>query len=248
MADFNKQQTGLVIIQAVCGQLGLPVPAVAIAGIGTDATPVQMVALLNFAGRRLCKPTRGYKWTLLTKTFSLNTVPAQTLYDVPADWDSFDDLSGWNFSQRLPLVGPATPPEWMALQARNLGGNTIAVVYRMRGGKLELFFSPSAPQNLQLSYTSRGWVRDGNDPAVLRDYVAADDDIVLFDPELMQAALKLRFLTAKGFDTNAAQAEYDEALESAQNADSDAPVLSATPGAYPLLSPMTNLPDTGYGS
>jgi hypothetical protein len=135
----------------------------------------------------------------------------------------------------------------MALQARNLGGNTIAVVYRMRGGKLELFFSPSASENLKLSYTSRAWVRDASDPLVFRDYVKNDADVVLFDPELMEAALKLRFLIAKGFDTNAAQSEYDDALEAAQNADSDAPVLSPTPYEYPLLSPAFNLPDTGYG-
>jgi hypothetical protein len=249
MADFNRQQTGLVIVQEVCGQLGLPVPATAIAGIGTDATPVQMVALLNNAGRRLCKPTRGYKWTLLTKTFSLDTVPAQNLYDVPADWDSFDDMTGWNFSQRLPMIGPATAPEWMAVQARNLGGNTISVIYRMRGGKMELFFVPaSGSQNLQISYTSRAWVRDANDPLIFRDYVSADADVVLWDAELIQSALKLAFLKAKGFDTSAAQAEYDEILEAAMNADSDAPVLTSTPSAYPLISPATNVPDTGYGA
>lgn len=248
MANFNKQLTALAIIQEVCGQLGLPVPATAVASIGTDATPTQMVALLNYAGRRLCKPTKGYKWTLLTKTFSLDTVPLQTLYDVPTDWDSFDDITGWNFSQRLPMVGPATAPQWMALNARNLGGNTISVVYRMRGGKLELFFSPGTSENLQLSYTSRAWVRDATDPLVFRDYVAADADVVLFDPELMEAALKLRFLTAKGFDTNAAQAEFDDALEAAQNADSDAPVLTLdTINEYPLLNPIRNVGDTGYG-
>lgn len=245
MADFSKQQTALTIIQEVCGQLGLPVPAAAVAGLPTDATPAQMVALLTYAGRRLCKPTQGYRWTLLTKTFQLDTVPGTTLYPVPTDWDSFQDITGWNWSTRLPMV-QAGSPQWAALKARRLGGTTIALVYRMRGGQLELFFSPSTSQHLEITYTSRGWLLDA-DNITYRDYIKNDSDVVLFDPELMQVALKLRFLTTKGFDTNAAQSEYDDALEAAMNADSDAPVLSASSGnQYPLLGYL-NTPETGYG-
>jgi hypothetical protein len=56
-------------------------------------------------------------------------------------------------------------------------------------------------------------------------------------------------MTAKGFDTTAAQAEYNELEEQAINADTDAPVLQvARSDTYPLISTQFNVPDTGYGS
>jgi hypothetical protein len=59
----------------------------------------------------------------------------------------------------------------------------------------------------------------------------------------------LRFLTAKGFDTTAALADYQQALESAICADTDAPVLSFNQtDSYPLINTAFNAPDTGYGA
>lgn len=249
MANFNKQQTGLDIIKAACGQLGLPVPTAAAAN-PSDKTAAQMLALLNYAGRRLIKPTSTYRWQVLLKTWTVMTNPVDTVYTMPDDWDSFEDLTGWNFTSRLPMLGPATDPQWQTLKARNLGSSTISVIYRSRGGnKMEIYNTFSTPQELRIDYSSRAWVRSGADPLVFKDFVETDDDVVLYDPELMCAALKLRFLTAKGFDTTAAQDEFNMALEAAIDADTDAPVLRLTINdTYPLISTQFNVPDTGYGS
>lgn len=248
MANFNKTQTGLSIVQDACAQLGLPVP-IAAAANPSDVTARQMLGLLNYAGRRLIKPTDTYRWSILDKTWILATVPLQTTYAPPADWDSFEDLTGWNFSSRLPMLGPATNPQWQTLKARNLGNSTISVIYRMRGGKFEIYNSYPVSQELRIDYSSRAWVQSGADPLVFRDYVAADDDVVLFDPDLMVAALKLRFLTVKGFDNTSALSDYEIALESAICADTDAPVLTLNlTDTYPLISTQFNVPDTGYGA
>ncbi len=248
MADFNTRQTGLEIIQAVCGQLGLPVPIAAVAN-PTDVTARQMLAQLNYSGRRLIKPTDSYRWQVLLKTWILFTDPLVTEYPMPADFDSFEDLTGWNFSSRLPMLGPATDPQWQTLKARNLGSSTISVIYRSRGGKFEIYNTFPDPQELRIDYSSRAWVQSGADPLVFRDYIAADDDVCLYDPDLMIAALRLRFLTAKGFDTTAAAADYNQALESAICADTDAPVLTCNVNdTYPLISTQFNVPDTGYGA
>jgi hypothetical protein len=248
VANFNKQQTALAIVQDTCGLLGLPKPA-AVASNPTDVTAQQMWSLLRHAGRRLCKPTDGYRWQVLTRLWSLDTLPATTLYTLPDDWDSFIDTTAWNYTSRMPMLGPASTQQWQTLKARNLGNSVFSVVYRTSAGKLELQAAPATAQQLRLAYTSRAWVQKGGDPTTLRDYPDADDDLVLFDPELMVASLKLAFLTAKGFDTTAATADYKLALEAAINADSDAPVLSLVPGGGPaLLDPQFNAPDTGYGS
>lgn len=247
MANFNKYGTALAIIQDAIGQLALPVPSAVVTSTN-DETAQQMLRLLTWSGRRLLKPTATYRWEHLMKTFALTTVPLTTLYNVPADWDSFEDLTGWNFTSRLPMLGPATDAQWQCLAARNLGSSTISVIYRMRGGQIELYNSFPTAQDLRIDYSSRAWVVDATG-LIFRDYIAADDDVVLYDNELITAKLKLQFLTAKGFDTTAAQAEYNELEEQAICADTDAPVLQlARSDTYPLISTQFNVPDTGYGS
>jgi hypothetical protein len=247
VADFNKQATGLDIIRAATAQLALPVP-IAAASAPNDVTARQMLALLNYAGRRLIKPTNGYRWQALRRTWQLTTNATDTQYDMPPDWDSFTDMTAWNFSSRLPMLGPATDQQWMTLKARNLGSSTISVVYRTRGNKFEIYNTFTNPQDLRIDYASRAWVQDGVDPLRFKDYVETDSDLVLYDSDLITAALKLRFMVSKGFDTTAMQADYDDALNAAISADTDAPVLTLNQhSSYPLISTQFNAPDTGFG-
>lgn len=249
MAFFNRQRTALDIVKDVLGQLGLPIP-VFIVGNDSDATASQMLALLNFCGRRLIKPTNGNRWQVLSRTWLLSTVPGQTLYDLPADWDSFIDSTAWNDSSRLPMMGAANP-QWASLKARGLGPTTLSIVYRMRAGKFELYYSPSTSQNLRIDYSSRAWVQ-GTDPTlgtVLKDAVTDDADLCLYDAELITAYLKLRFLIEKGFDTTVALGDFQSALDQAQNADQDAPALpTGGLAGFPLIGNAYSLPETGYGA
>lgn len=247
MALFNKNSTALDIIQNALGQLALPVPTAAVSA-SNDETAQQMVRLLQWCGRRLLKPTATHRWQQLRKTWQLTTT-SDTQYALPDDWDSFEDLTGWNFTSRLPMLGPATDPQWQCLKARNLGSSTISVIYRVRENLFEIYNTFSDAQDLRIDYSSRAWVRDATVPTEYRDYIDADDDVILYDTELITAKLKLAFLTAKGFDTTAAQAEYNELEEQAIDADADAPVLQvARSDTYPLISTQFNTPDTGYGA
>jgi len=247
MANFNRTASALDIVQNVQGQLALPVSGAAVTA-PNDETAQQLVRLLTWCGRKLIKPTSTYRWSHLLKTWVLITDPLLKLYPLPEDWDSFEDLTGWNFTSRLPMLGPASDPQWQCLLARTMGSSTLSVIYRTRGGKFELSATYSTPQELRIDYSSRAWVKTNDPLNPLRDYIAADDDLVLYDNELITAKLKLAFLTSKGFDTAAAQGEYDELEEAAICADSDAPVLGVSRAdAYPLISTQFNAPDTGFG-
>jgi hypothetical protein len=249
MARFNRQRTLLAIVQDVCGQLGLPVPQ-QVSGNVTNDTATQMGALLTYCGRRLIKPTNGNRWNVLSRTWALPTVPGQTLYDLPLDWDSFIDATAWNDSSRLPLLGPATDAQWACLKGSGTGPTTFSVVYRTRGGKFELYFSPSTSQTLRIDYTSRAWVQ-GTDPTlgtILKDEMTDDADLCLFDADLMTAYLKLRFLIEKGMDTTVALSDFQAALDQATLVDQDAPMLTTTTrGGFPMVNTVYNLPETGYG-
>ncbi len=244
---YSKHPTALEVIQSVQGQLGLPVSGAAYSA-SSDETAQQLVRLLTWVGRRLVKPTSTYRWSTLMRTWICITDPLLTTYALPDDWDSFEDLTGWNFTSRLPMLGPATDPQWQCLKARNLGSSTISVIYRVRDSLFEIYNTFSDPQDLRIDYSSRSWVRDASDPLIYSDSIFADDNIILYDNELITSKLKLAFLTAKGFDTTAAQAEYNEIEEAAICADADAPVLQVSRSdTYPLISTQFNVPDTGYG-
>lgn len=247
MAAYNRLSTVLDIVQNALGQMGLPVPSAAFSD-GSNMTAQQCIRLLQSRGRRLCKPTGTNRWELLRKTWSCPTTVGVTTYTLPDDWDSFEDLTGWNFTSRLPMLGPATDPQWQCLKARNLGSSTISVIYRTRNGVFEIYNAFSTSQDLRIDYSSRAWVQTTGSPNTYSDAITRDDNVLLFDAELLTAGLKLDFMNAKGFDTTTAQSDYDELLEQALNADSDAPVLQTSlADTYPLISTQFNTPDTGYG-
>lgn len=244
---MSKFPTALEVCTSVLGQFGLPIPAAIVGSVG-DATATQLVYLLNYAGRKLVKPTATHRWSQLTKTWLLLTQEVTTLYDLPDDWDSFEDLTGWNFTSRLPMLGPATDPQWQCLKARNLGSSTISVIYRTRGRQLEIYNDFPSPQQLRIDYSSRSWVYEAG-PQIYKESITADDDVLLFDRELLTAALRLEFLIAKGFDTTAAQADYNRLEEAAICTDAESPVLNVNVNdTYPLISTQFNVPDTGYGA
>lgn len=244
---MTKYPTVANVVKAVLGQFGLPVPVAVVGSVG-DATATQMVYLLQWVGNKLIKPTQTHRWSTLKKTWELDTLPATTLYDLPIDWDSFEDLTGWNFTSRLPMLGPATDPQWQCLKARNLGSSTISVVYRVRGRQFEIYNAFPTTQALRIDYNSRSWVYNASTLAYAEN-ITADDDELLFDRELLTAALRLEWLTTKGFDTTAAQAEYNRLEEAAICTDAESPVLTVNINdTYPLITTQFNVPDTGYGA
>jgi hypothetical protein len=228
---------------------GLPVPN-SIATNTNDATSRQVWAQLRNQGRRFCKPVKTHRWQVLTRTWNLTTVPGQTLYLLPPDHDSFNDITAWNRTAAMPLSGPATGPQWACLKARSAGAATISVAYRTVENKFQLASDYSSPQQLAIEYTSRGWVRQVNssyDNPIYADAPTEDGDMVLFDPEMMVAAVQYGFMSAKGFDTTAISALLDKLIEAAIDTDSDAPVLQVVnTDAIPLLG-VQNVPDSGYG-
>jgi hypothetical protein len=243
---FKRNLTGLEVVRNVCGQLGLPQPLSLIGDTG-NRTAIQMVFLLNSAGQRLLKPANGYRWQVLKRTWVLPTVAGQTDYPLPADWDSFIDQTAYTSSIARAMLGPMSDQGWAFMSAR-LAGPTVDVVYRTRGGVFQLFTAPTESQTLYFDYTSRAWVQGSGVAGEFKDTLTDDGDVCLYESELMAANLKLRWLTEKGFDTTAAQNDFDLALELAINTDTDAPILNAAAGYGSPMLGVANLPDTGYGA
>ena len=76
----------------------------------TDSNFIQMKYLLNSAGEEL---SIAHQWEFLNKTFSFTTASTDTgSYDLPDDFLSMVQQTGWDKSTRTPLAGALSPQEW----------------------------------------------------------------------------------------------------------------------------------------
>lgn len=213
----------------------------------TDQSIQLLCGLINSAGRELCTM---YEWQRLNTSYSFTTAMGDTgFYNLPADYGRTVDQTDWNPTNRLPLGGPLTPQDYTYLLATNLASSTIYISFREKDGQFVILPQPPpVGQLISFEYQSRYWVCAALAPTVLaKDAPTAPDDIIMFDPLVIQKLLKLRFLETKKFDTTAASQQFNNVIESLTGQDKSAPVLSAARSrGFPYLDDR-NVPETGYG-
>jgi hypothetical protein len=149
----------------------------------------------------------------------------------------------------MPLLGPANGQQWQLFKALTSTG-TVGKFFRLFGGLFYLHPTPTAIETLAYEYQSSYWVQEDGETTRTAAAPTDKDDTLHFDRRLLVTGLKVAFLRAKGFDSTAAQDDFDKALARAQGSDGAAPTLSLN-GARASLTRMLdggNLPDTGFGS
>lgn len=243
MPDFNRYETAKTILDRTLRSMGLPVPVSYVGS--TDALAIQVLELLTEGGRELA--TTG-NWQMFQRTWTFSTTPPTLNYDIPQDVRELLPSTGWNLTARVPLIGPISPQQWALLEARQLGGTTLYMQFVPEQDQLQFYFVPSDVQNISIKYVGRGWVRDDATSTTYRDYIDNDNDIILYDSNLMQMMVKLKWRENKGFDTTRQQKNFDDYLAVVKAKDCVSPDLNISrQNRYPYLG-MFNLPDTGYGS
>lgn len=264
MANLSRFQTATEIINQVAVEIGLNASTAPF----SDADPVfnQMKALLSSGGQDLVHLS---DWPILERTATFTTATGDTgVYDLPADFSHMIPQTNWQRTQRVPMPGSLSPVMWQYLAGSGLAGSTIYASFRESRGELWLWPQPPAVGvQVTFEYVSRGWVYNGAppqtsgdavvpvtgtkfDPTKLRDTVQDPSDLILFDPRLIQALLKVRTLGARGFNTTKAQDEFDSVFESVTSHKASSPTLCLYPsngGSASGLTPF-NVPDTGFGS
>lgn len=211
-----------------------------------DPNILLLTSLLTSAGKDII---REHNWSqsLLLKTFT--TGAGTSTYDPPADFIRMVNQTGWNRTSRFPLGGPLSPQEWEFITATG-NGITTRLLFRFRNRKMEFVNGASTPgsQTVAYWYMSSYWVQATGETAGNKAKPTAATDTILFDSHLMVQALKLKYREEKGFDTTAAQRNYDRALAAVMRDDQPAPVLSLNGGdSSERMLDGCNLPDTGYG-
>lgn len=234
------------ILNDAAVELGLVASDMADPYASTDANVVQLCRMLKGLGQDLA---RDYQWSHLQKQHTFDTADGVATYDLPDDYLRLIDQTAYNRTRQERLDGPLSAQGWQYLQALTAAG-TVEFWFRLKGYEFILYPTPSSVFTMALEYVSNAWAQSTDAVAPDKAAPTTADDILWFDRRLLVCGLKLAFQRAKGFDSTAAQADFDEALARARGSDGAAPVLSLNYRgvlAQRLVGPG-NLPDTGYGS
>ena len=234
------------ILNDAAVELGLISTDVADPFASTDANVVQLCRLLKGVGQDLA---RDYQWTHLQTEYTFPTAAGVSVYGLPDGYLRLIDQTQYNRTRQERLDGPLSAQGWQYLQSLAASG-TVDFWYRVVGSEFRLQPTPQAVFTMALEYVSRFWVQHLDDLEPTDDKLFDGEDVLWFDRRLLVCGVKLAFQRAKGFDTTATKADFDEALARARGGDGAAPVLSLNHRgvlSQRLVGPG-NLPDTGYGS
>ena len=245
----NRFQSNNDIINRVAVEVGLtPVSDV----FATDDPAFrQLIFLLTSSVQELMEV---YNWQILVREFQHTTVEGESGdLPLPADFGYMIPQTGWERSENVPLIGPLSPQDWTYLLGRDLVGSTIYASFRFDQNLFRIFPNDPMPAGLDINfeYISRNLIAiAATDPQEFTDEAIQPADIPLFPPNLIRAMLKMKFLEAKGFDSQKATDDYNLALNGWMGKDNSAAILTAarSSGWYPYLDIYRNSPDTGYGN
>ena len=224
------------------GNIGLPSSYIG----NTNPTAVRTRRLATRTGRILAL---DYDWEILRKQHTFNTAAGTATYALPDDYDRFENGTFWDNANDRPLLGPTSQRDWAWYQSGIGSPVGINKAFRLSGGQIEIYPTPSAVEELTFQYYSNEWVTlaaggTGED-------FEEDDDTTVFDEDLLILGIKWRVLAEDGFlgpthdivMQSYQYKEYENRLNSLLLKDGGAAeIIYAERNRYP-----GNIPDTGFG-
>jgi len=243
--NLNLYETAGTIISRAAVQMGVSA-AIADPYASTDPNVQQLCEFMRQAGDDM---SGEHVWTHLTRIATFTTDGVTTSYALPADFYELVPQTLWNRSTRLPGMGPLSPQQIAVLQAR-LVNIVLNVTYNIAGGLLQFPIVPPSGSYIAFAYTSNYWVQSNGASSPDKDGPTASSDVLLFDPDVLLAALKLRYCEEKGIgDVIAAKARYDEKLERYITRNDPGPVISLGRGTQNPVDRMLdgrNIPEGNW--
>jgi hypothetical protein len=236
---FTRVDTAVNIINGALSASGLSTVADPYAS--TDGAVIQMKNLLTSCIRELASM---HEWSQFTREMTFTTTSSDN-YPLPDDFDYFRNQTGWVSTDALPLGGPLSSQAWQMMVNTSFA-SSFYIYFRQMQDKFYVWPSPPPiGKDVSIEYQSRNFVLEG--ASTYKDYADNAADVVLYDPLLIIRFLTLRFKEARGFDTTAAERQFNVIFDSRAGRDAAAPVLSLSgKSEMPLIS-IDNVPESGYG-
>lgn len=236
-------------IQTICRLVGHPISADP-AG-SSDPAVQQMGAAVQTALGDLLTLHEWQDLTIRASVAITADFDGQTEkgFDLPEDFYRFVDQSQWGTQTMLPAGGPVSNQAWMMYTVRGWSPQ-MTLFWQMRGDQLYILNPPFGTTiDFEFMYISNAQVIDADDPTVFKNVPDKNGDTFLLDGYMIMLLGRAKYLEWKGFDSSAAMRDFLTVFQSRAGSDKGAPILSLnTSVGIPLISPMVNVPDTGYGS
>lgn len=192
-------------------------------------------------------------WQDLTESGTIPIVASfagekEKSFPLPVDYVRFIDQTQWSPQSFLPAPGPISPQGWMQAMIQSVVP-AMYLYWQIRQDKLFILAPPfPTPVDFNFYYLSRAQVIDQDDPTILKNIASKNGDKFKLDGYLIMLMGRMKYLEWKGFDSSAAQRDFQIAYDSRAGSDKGAPVLSLnTGGGQPLIGGCS-LPITGYGT
>ena len=242
----KSAMTANQILNQVAAEVGVQPAADPFSSI--DPQFVQMRYLLNAAGDEL---VTLHPWEVLQSEAFVDVpdVDPPGEYALPDDFAYMINQTGWERNENVPLFGPLSAQDWQYLLGRDLVTSTIYASFRLNEGVLKLFPPDHPGLQVYYEYVSNRWVRSADDPSVFTDQVLAGGDTPVYHRNLISRYLKVKYYEARGLDTSAAQASFNQQFLFMTGQNEGGEVLNAgrVRRGFPYLDSFYNTPDSGYG-
>lgn len=206
-------------------------------------TAQRMLTLARRAARIIFK---AHNWSELATEYTFTTTASTASYALPSDFHRYLSGTWWDRENYWPLIGPATPVQWQALQSSIVSAGTRRW-FRQKGGLFYLYPTPSASdETIAYEYMSNAWCESsGGDPQ--SDW-ADDSDVFRLDEDLLVLSLTWRWKRQNGIDYGDDYAEYRDELSAAIARDGGSEVLDLSGPRLDYEGVMANIPETGIGT
>lgn len=215
--------TLLQIVNRAQDELGLPRSTAVAASV--DPQTVQLYAAANAAGHDLVK---AHDWSVLQNVGSIATVDGTTSYALAADYDRMVQDTTWSRTDGRRWLGPLTPQAYRQLVESGVTQTSVNRRFRISGSNVSIFPTPDGLEVLIYEYVSKYWAVGNEGPA---SEFAADTDTTVFDPHLVKAEIKWRFMAAKGMFADGLKAEAIDMRDRLIAGDVGGTVLDMTPNS-----------------
>lgn len=201
----------------------------------------RLLACANAAGRDLM---RSHQWGALQSLGTITTANGTSSYALAEDYDRMIQDTGWDRTNDWMMVGPDNPQINRYLNESGVAQTGPRKRFRLQGSNIVIWPTPTEVETLVYEYVSNKWALASGGTAQVE--FLADTDTTVFDPDLMRAEIKWRYLAATGMAFDDLRAEAMAIRDSRIAAELGGTTITMSPEPGSQFIELENLPDSSW--
>jgi len=195
--------TLLSICQDVARNTKVKVPSTIIGNSELEA-----VRLLQSATETVSDLLKRVDWQELHAEADYTTFSGTEAYSLPSNFERIVNDSAWNSTTRYPMSGVTSAKDWQNLKNATISQGSVIDYYRIRGGQVLIYPTPTAVESLVFEYIQNTPVESSGGTA--QTGWEADTDVPRIDAFLVELGIKWRFRKSLGKAYKEDYTQYNE--------------------------------------